>query len=64
MKLRNEIWKDIPEYSNYQISSLGNVRSNKYGDWRLLKPALDGAGYLIGGKAGGLRWAYDFGGEE
>ena len=47
MKLRNEIWKDIPEYSNYQISSLGNVRSNKYGDWRLLKPALDGAGYLI-----------------
>lgn len=47
MKLQNEIWKDIPEYSNYQISSLGNVRSNKYGDWRLLKPALDGAGYLI-----------------
>lgn len=47
MKLRNEIWKDIPEYSGYQISSLGNVRSNKYGDWRLLKPALDGAGYLI-----------------
>lgn len=47
MKLRNEIWKDIPEYPGYQISSLGNVRSNKYGDWRLLKPALDGAGYLI-----------------
>lgn len=47
MKLRNEIWKDIPEYSGYQISSLGNVRSNKYGDWRLLNPALDGAGYLI-----------------
>lgn len=47
MKLRNEIWKDIPEYSGYQISSLGNVRSNKYGDWRLLKPAVDGAGYLI-----------------
>lgn len=47
MKLRNEVWKDIPEYSGYQISSLGNVRSNKYGDWRLLKPALDGAGYLI-----------------
>lgn len=47
MKLRNEIWKDIPEYSGYQISSLGNTRSNKYGDWRLLKPALDGAGYLI-----------------
>lgn len=47
MKLRNEIWKDIPEYSNYQISSLGNVRSNKYGCWRLLNPALDGAGYLI-----------------
>ena len=46
MKLRNEIWKDIPEYSNYQISSLGNVRSNKYSDWRLLKPAVDGAGYL------------------
>lgn len=47
MKLRNEIWKDIPEYSGYQISSLGNVRSNKYGDWRWLKPALDGAGYSI-----------------
>ena len=47
MKLRNEIWKDISEYSNYQISSLGNVRSNKYGCWRLLNPALDGAGYLI-----------------
>lgn len=47
MKLKNEIWKDIPEYSGYQISSLGNVRSNKYGDWRLLKPAVDGAGYLV-----------------
>lgn len=47
MRLRNEIWKDIPEYSSYQISSLGNVRSNKYGDWRLLKPAVDGAGYLV-----------------
>ena len=28
-KIEKEIWKDIPNYSNYQISNKGNVRNKK-----------------------------------
>ena len=40
----NEIWRDIPDYPNYQISNLGNVRNIKTG--RILKPRMTKGGYL------------------
>lgn len=40
----NEEWKDIPEFSNYQISNLGFIRNKKTG--RILKSATNGSGYL------------------
>lgn len=33
-----EIWKDIPDYPNYQVSDTGQVRNIKSG--RILKPTL------------------------
>lgn len=44
-----EIWKDIPNYEGYQVSSLGNVKSLNYshtGSERILKPSKDKDGYL------------------
>ena len=40
----NEIWRDIPDYPNYQISNLGNVRNIKFG--RIIKPGINKCGYL------------------
>ena len=39
----DEIWKDIDDYPNYQVSNLGRVK-NKTAD-RILKPFLVGQGY-------------------
>lgn len=59
MKVKNEIWKDIPCFEGlYQISNLGRVKSlervlphKTYGTWKLkekiLKPSINGAGYLF-----------------
>ncbi len=43
----NEKWKDIPGYSDYQVSSLGALRSRKSGEWQSLKPTPDSDGYLL-----------------
>lgn len=40
-----EIWKDIPNYENYQISNLGNVFSKKHN--KILKPYKNIHNYLI-----------------
>ena len=40
-----EVWKPIPEYECYEVSNKGRVRSNKYGDWRVLKPRPKKRGY-------------------
>ena len=32
-----EIWKDIPDWEDYQVSNLGNVKSLKYGKERIMK---------------------------
>lgn len=40
-----EIWKQIEEYDNYTISSLGNVKNNKTG--KILKPSFDTHGYYF-----------------
>lgn len=39
----NEIWKDITEYPNYQISNLGNVRNIK--THRIMQPLYSKDGY-------------------
>ena len=41
-----EIWKEIDDYPDYKVSTLGNIMSNKYGDWRKIKPSPDKNGYL------------------
>ena len=41
-----EIWKPIEEYPDYQISSAGNVKSNKRNKEILMKPALSNRGYF------------------
>lgn len=46
-ELNNEQWKVIDGYNGlYEVSSLGRVRSKKYGYWRILKPRNSGCGYF------------------
>lgn len=40
-----EVWKPIPGYEGYEVSDKGRVRSNKFGEWRVLKPRLKKRGY-------------------
>ena len=43
-----EIWRDIEGYEGlYQISNKGNVKSLKYGKERILRPGIDGYGYMF-----------------
>lgn len=35
-----EIWKQIPNYKDYEVSTLGKVRSSKFGKIRILKPQM------------------------
>ena len=45
--IMEEIFKDIPNYKGlYQVSNLGNVKSLRFGKERMLKPHIDGTGYL------------------
>tara|TARA_R110002012_G_C11500662_1_gene597293 strand:+ start:246 stop:743 length:498 start_codon:yes stop_codon:yes gene_type:complete len=42
-----ETWKDIPNFKNYQVSNLGNVRSLNYrqtGKTKVLKKSINSAG--------------------
>ena len=41
-----EVWKNIPEFENYQVSNLGNVKSLNYGKERILKKPIGGGGYI------------------
>lgn len=44
-----EIWKRIPNYSLYEASTLGNIKTFNWknkGIERVMKPAIDGSGYL------------------
>lgn len=41
-----EIWKEIPNTNgDYQVSSLGRVKSKKWGEWKILKPHTEKNGY-------------------
>lgn len=46
VKPEMEEWKNIDGYIDYQISSLGRVKSLKYGKERFLKERPDGCGYF------------------
>lgn len=37
--MNEEIWKPIPGYPGYEVSNMGRVRSFKWNDIRILKPA-------------------------
>lgn len=41
-----EIWKTIKNYTDYEVSNLGNIKSLKHGKERILKPALNSVGYF------------------
>lgn len=44
-----EIWKPIPGYSLYEASNMGYIKTHNWknkGVTRIMKPALDGSGYL------------------
>lgn len=41
-----EIWKEIPDFPDYKISTLGNMQSKKWGYWNPLNPGPDKYGYL------------------
>ena len=41
-----EIWKPIEGYPDYEVSSMGRVKSLKYGKEKILKNCKDGKGYL------------------
>ena len=44
----DEIWRDIQGYKGlYQISNKGRVKSLKCGKERILKPGIDGYGYMF-----------------
>ena len=44
----DEIWHDIDGYEGlYQISNKGRVKSLKYGKERILRPGIDGYGYMF-----------------
>jgi len=46
--MKKEIWLPIEGYKGiYEISDLGRVRSLKYGEKRILRPADNGQGYLM-----------------
>ena len=40
-----ELWKDIADFENYEVSSFGNVRNKK--TERILKCGLNGANYMF-----------------
>lgn len=41
-----EIWKQVKDFPDYLIGNCGNVKSLKYGREKILKPSVDGWGYL------------------
>lgn len=41
-----EIWKEVPNTNgDYQISSLGRIKSKKWGEWKMLNPHTENTGY-------------------
>jgi hypothetical protein len=40
-----EIWKQIEDYEDYEVSSYGRIKSKKHNKERILKDRADGSGY-------------------
>ncbi len=41
-----EEWKEVPNTNgDYQVSTLGRVKSRKWGDWKILNPHTENNGY-------------------
>lgn len=41
-----EIWKEIPNTNgDYKVSSLGRIKSKKWGEWKILNPHTEKTGY-------------------
>lgn len=41
-----EIWKEVVNFNDYKVSNYGNVKSFKKGKEKILKPVVNGRGYL------------------
>ena len=41
-----EVWRNVNNYENYEVSSLGNVKNKNTG--RILKAANNGGYYCVG----------------
>lgn len=49
-KEKGEIWKDVIDYQKiYNVSNLGRIKSLKFNKEKILKPSIDGGGYLMVG---------------
>ncbi len=46
--LDNEIWKEIEDFPNFEISNLGRLKKRSKGKWILFKPVMDYPKYHIG----------------
>tara|TARA_R110002074_G_C12140162_1_gene629054 strand:+ start:11 stop:490 length:480 start_codon:yes stop_codon:yes gene_type:complete len=44
--MTKEIWKSVPNYDNYMVSSRGRVKSMKFGKERMMKQSLNIYGYF------------------
>jgi len=42
-----EVWKEIPGYKGYEVSSFGNVKSIRFNKQRILKAGKNTDGYLL-----------------
>lgn len=44
--IQREIWKDIEDFPNYQVSNMGRIKSYKQKTCKIMKQNLTSAGYL------------------
>lgn len=44
--MNDEVWVQIKDFAGYEVSNLGNIRSDKLGFSKILKPKLVRGGYL------------------
>jgi hypothetical protein len=47
LALPNEVWNSVEGYEEYQVSTMGNVKSFYNGKEKILKPRKDKNGYLV-----------------
>lgn len=45
--MKKEIWKQVPEYRKYEVSTLGKVKSSNWKTKRILKKGINKRGYYF-----------------